>query len=168
MEQAQVRGGGLARARPSQCDRRWQREAASEKCSGDWSRCWPLCLLVNAAEWRELTATVFETYLVPCAEPVTGRFYHEAAGAIKDRPRQNAQRLTNSSVPRSCTYGMAFLRSLAATKGLAPEHVATVKTCWEGDVVKSSPVQLAAHVRHCRAKSCMKIVGKEEWMHIVF
>ena len=55
-------------------------------------------LLVNAAEWRELTATVFETYLVPCAEPVTGRFYHEAAGAIKDRPRQNAQRLTNSSV----------------------------------------------------------------------
>ena len=48
--------------------------------------------LVNAAELRELTATVFKTYLVPCAEPVAvamaeaGRFYHETAGAIKDRP----------------------------------------------------------------------------------
>ena len=37
-----------------------------------------------------------------------------------------------------------FLRSLAATKVLATEHVATVKTYWEGNVVKSSPVQLAA------------------------
>ena len=24
-----------------QCDRRWQREVANEKCSGDWSKCWP-------------------------------------------------------------------------------------------------------------------------------
>ena len=42
--------------------------------------------LVNAAELRGLPATV------PCAEPVAeamaeaGRFYHEVAGAIKDRP----------------------------------------------------------------------------------
>ena len=63
---------------------------------------------------------------------------------------------------------VAFLRSLAATKGLAPEHVATVKTYWEGNVVKSSPVQLAAHVRHCRAKPCRKIEGKEGWTRIVF
>ena len=55
---------------------------------------------------------------------------------------------------------VAFLRSLAATKGLAPEHVSTVKTYWEGNVAKSS--------RHCRAKSCRKIEGKEGWMHIVF
>ena len=47
---------------------------------------------VNAAELRGLCATVFKTYLVPCAESVAeamaeaGRFYHEAAGAIKDRP----------------------------------------------------------------------------------
>ena len=48
--------------------------------------------LVNAAELRELTATVFKTYLVPCSErwreamAEAGRFRHEAAGAIKDRP----------------------------------------------------------------------------------
>ena len=79
-----------------QCDMRWQREAANEKCSGDWSRCLATLSLVNAAEPRELTATVFKTYLVPCAEPVAeamaeaGRFHHEAAGAIKDR--QEAER----------------------------------------------------------------------------
>ena len=44
--------------------------------------------LVNAAE---LTATIFKTYLVPCAELAqamaeAGRFHQEAAGAIKDRP----------------------------------------------------------------------------------
>ena len=48
--------------------------------------------LVNAAELRELTATVFKTYLVPCSESVAeamaeaGRLYHESAGAIKSKP----------------------------------------------------------------------------------
>ena len=62
----------------------------------------------------------------------------------------------------------AFLRSLAATRELAPEHVAVLKSYWESNVVKSAPVQLAAHVRHCRAKSCKKIEGKEGWTRIVF
>ena len=62
---------------------------------------------------------------------------------------------------------VAFLRSLAATKGLAPEHASSVKTYWEGNVVKSSTVQLAAHVRHCRAKPCRKIEGKEGWIRLL-
>ena len=63
---------------------------------------------------------------------------------------------------------VAFLRSLAATRGLAPEHVAVLKSYWESHVVTSAPVQLAAHVRHCRAKPCKKIEGKEGWTRIVF
>ena len=55
----------------------------------------------------------------------------------------------------------AFLRSLAATRELAPEHVAALKSYWESNVVKSVLVQLAAHVRHCRAKPCKKIEGKD-------
>ena len=63
---------------------------------------------------------------------------------------------------------VAFLRSRAATRGLAPEHVAVLRSYWESNVVKSAPVQLAAHVRHCRAKPCKKIEGKEGWTRIVF
>ena len=63
---------------------------------------------------------------------------------------------------------VAFLRSLAATERLTPEHVAVLKSHWEGNVVKSAPVLLAAHVRHCRAKPCKKIEGKEGWTRIVF
>ena len=54
--------------------------------------------LVDAAELRDLTATVFKTSLVPCSEPVAeakaeaGRFYHEAAGAIKDKARGRTRR----------------------------------------------------------------------------
>ena len=92
MEQAQVRGGGLAGA-----GRRAVRQAVAEGGSDrDVLRRLVEVLatlsLVNAAEQRELTATVFKTYLVPWVEPVAeamaeaGRFYHEAAGAIKDRP----------------------------------------------------------------------------------
>ena len=83
-----------------------------------------------------------------------GRFYHEAAGAIKDRPEVERAEAHEQLGPPFVHVWVAFLCSLAATKGLAPEHVITVKTCWEGNVVKSSPVQLAAHVRHCRAKPC--------------
>ena len=44
----------------------------------------------------------------------------------------------------------------------------TVFISWESTVVKSAPVQLAAHVRHCRAKPCKKIEGKEGWTRVVF
>ena len=62
---------------------------------------------------------------------------------------------------------VAFLRSLAATRGLAPEHVAVLKSYWESNVLKSALVQLAAHVRHCRAKPRNQIEGKEGWTRIV-
>ena len=77
-------------------------------------------------------------------------------------PKQSAQTLKSSSVHRAC------MCSLAATRGLAPEHVAVLKSYWESNVVKSAQVQLAAHVRHCRAKPCKKIEGKEGWTRIVF
>ena len=46
--------------------------------------------------------------------------------------------------------------------------MAVLKSYWESNVVKNAPVQLAAHVRHCRAKPCKKIEGKEGWTRIVF
>ena len=48
--------------------------------------------LVNAAELRDLTSTVFKTYLVPSSENVAeamaeaGRLHHDSAGAIKNKP----------------------------------------------------------------------------------
>ena len=130
--------------------------------------------LVNAAELRELTATVFKTYLVPGSESVSeamaeaGRIHQESAGAIKNKPeaeRADAQQQLGSPYVH---VWVAFLRSLAATRGLAPEHVAVLNLYWETNVVKSAPVQLAAHVRHCRAKPCKKTEGKEGWTRIVF
>ena len=47
--------------------------------------------LVNAAELRDLTSTVFKTYLVPSSENVAeamteaGRLYHDSAGAIMNK-----------------------------------------------------------------------------------
>ena len=76
--------------------------------------------LVNAAELGELTVTVFKTYPVPCAEPAAetmeaGRFYHEAAGAIKDRPEaERAEAHEQLGLPFVHVW-VAFLRSLAAT-----------------------------------------------------
>ena len=90
-----------------------------------------------------------------------GRFYHEAAGAITDRPEAERAEVHEQLGPPFVHVWVAFLRSLAATKGLAPEHVSTVKTYWEGNVVKSSPVQLPAHVRHCRAKPCRKMEARK-------
>ena len=129
--------------------------------------------LVNAAELRELTATVFKTYLVPGSESVSeamaeaGRIYHESAGAIKSKPEAERAVDQEQLGPPYVHVWVAFLRSLAA-RGLAPEHVAVLKSHRESNVVKSAPVQLAAHVRHCRAKPCKKIEGKEGWTHIVF
>ena len=48
------------------------------------------------------------------------------------------------------------------------ELASTVKTYWESNMVKSAPVELASHVRHCRTKPCNKIEGKEGWMRSVF
>ena len=120
--------------------------------------------LVNAAELRELTATVFKTCLVPCAEP-----WRRQIGSItKQRApsRTGEGSRTALSTIRERVGGVLAL--FGGDEGLAPEHVATVKTYWEGNVVKSSPVQLAAHVRHCRAKPCRKIEGKEGWTRVVF
>ena len=110
--------------------------------------------LVNAAELRELTATVFKTYLVPGSD-------HESAGAIKNKPEAERADAQEQLGPPYVHVWVAFLRSLAATSLLAPEHVAVLKSYWESNVVKSAPVQLAAHVRHYRTKPCNKIEGKE-------
>ena len=139
MEQAQVKGGGLARVRQAVAEGGSEREVLRRLVE-------VLATLssVNAAELRDLTATVFKTYLVPCAEPVAeamaeaGRFCHEAGGAIKDK--LEAERA--EAGPPFVHVWVVFVRSLAATKGFGPEHVTTVKTHWEGNVVKSFPVQL--------------------------
>ena len=61
--------------------------------------------LVNAAELRDLTSTVFKTYLVPSSENVAeamaeaGRLYHDSAGAIKNKPE--AERAGRSTATRS-------------------------------------------------------------------
>ena len=100
---------------------------------------WWTLSLVNAAELRELTATVFKTYLVPCSESVA-----EAMVQSRASPKQSAQDAQEQLGPRYVHVWVAFLRSLAATRGLAPEHVAVLKSYWESNVVKSAPVQLAA------------------------
>ena len=127
--------------------------------------------LVNAAE---LTATVYKTYLVPCSEPVdeamaeAGRRHQEAAGAIKNKPEAERAEAHEQLGPPYLHVWVAFFCNLVATKGLAAEHVSTVKTCWESNMVKSASVELASRVRHCRAKPCQKIEGKEGWMRSVF
>ena len=113
--------------------------------------------LVNAAELRELTATVFETCLVPCSESVAevmaeaGRLYHEFAGAIKSKPEAERTDAQEQLGPPYVHVWVAFMCSLAATRGLAPEHVA---------VLKSNV--------GTRAKPCKKIESKEGWTRIVF
>ena len=97
-----------------------------------------------------------------------GRLHHESAGAIKSKlEAERADAQEQLGLPYVHVW-VAFLCSLPATRGLAPEHVAALKSYSESNVVKSAPVQLAAHVRHCRAKPCKKIEGKEGWTRIVF
>ena len=123
---------------------------------------------------RELTATVFKKYLFPGLESVSeameeaGRIYHESAGAIKSKPEPERADAQEQLGPAFVHVWVALPRSLAATRELAPEHVAVLKSYRESNVVKSAPVKLAAHVRHCRAKPCKKIEGKEGWTRIVF
>ena len=115
--------------------------------------------LVNAAELRELTATVFKTHLVPGSERVSEAMA-EAGRIFKSKPEAERADAQEQLCPLYVHVWVAFLRSLAATRELAPEHVAVSKSYWESNVVKSAPVQLAAHVPHCRAKPCKKIEGK--------
>ena len=85
----------------------------------------------------------------------------------QEQARSRARRRSQLGPPYVHVW-VAFLRSLAATRELAPEHVAVLTSYWESKLVKSAPVQLAAHVRHCRAQPCKKIEGKEGWTRIVF
>ena len=78
--------------------------------------------LVNAAELRDLSSTVFKTYLVPCSENVAeamaeaGRLYHDSAGAIKNKPEAERADAQEQLGPPFVYVWAAFLRSLAATK----------------------------------------------------
>ena len=130
--------------------------------------------LVNAAELRDLTSTVFKTYLVPSSENVAeamaeaGRLYHDSAGAIKNKLEAERADAQEQLGPPFVYVWVAFLRSLASTKELGAEHVAVLRQYWENSVLKSAPVQLVSHVRYCRAKPCRKVEGKEGWTRIVF
>ena len=122
--------------------------------------------LVNAAELRDLTSTVFKTYLVPSSENVAeamaeaGRLYHDSAGAIKNKPEAERADAQEQLGPPFVYVWVAFLRSLASTKELEAEHVAVLRQYWENSVLKSAPVQLVSHVRYCRAKPRRKVEGK--------
>ena len=100
--------------------------------------------LVNAAEMRDLTSTVFKTYLVPSSENVAeamaeaGRLYHDSAGAIKNKPEAWRADAQEQLGPPFVYVWVAFLRSLAATKELGAEHVAVLRQYW---VLQSEAVQ---------------------------
>ena len=92
--------------------------------------------LVNAAELRDLTSTVFKTYLVPSSENVAeamaeaGRLYHDSAGAIKNKPEAERADAQEQLGPPFVYVWVAFLRSLASTKELGAEHVAVLRQYW--------------------------------------
>ena len=126
--------------------------------------------LVNAAELRDLTSTVFKTYLVPSSENVAEAMEEagRSAGAIKNKPEaERADAQEQLGLPFVYVW-VAFLRSLASAKELGAEHVAVLRQYWENSVLKSAPVQLVSHVRYCRAKPCRKVEGKQGWTRIVF
>ena len=114
MGQAQA-GGGSTRAGPSSGETGGgQKGETTEMSLGAWWTCWRLCLWSTAAKLRELTATVFKTYLAPCLERVAeataeaGRLYHESAGAIKEQARSRARRRSRAarSPVRACVGGV--------------------------------------------------------------
>ena len=88
--------------------------------------------LANAAELRDLTSTVFKTYLVPSSENVAeamaeaGRLFHDSAGAIKNKPEAERADAQEQLGPPFVHVWVAFLRSLASTKELGAEHVAVL------------------------------------------
>ena len=87
----------------------------------------------------------------PEAMAEAGRRHQKAAGAIKNKPEAERAEAHEQLGPPYVHVGVAFLCNLVATKGLAAEHVSTVKTCWDSHMVKSASVELASRVRHCRA-----------------
>ena len=78
-------------------------------------------------------------------------------------PMQSAHTPKSNSVPRTCICGW---RSCAVWR----RRGGTRTRCGVEVVLgeQRGTVQLAAHVRHCRAFPCKKIEGKEGWTHIVF
>ena len=92
--------------------------------------------LVNAAELRDLTSTVFKTYLVPSSENVAeamaeaGRLYQDSAGAIKNKPEAERADAQEQLGPPFVYVWVAFLRSLASTMELGAEHVAAHQCSW--------------------------------------
>ena len=105
---------------------------------------------------------MFKTYRVPDAEPVAdavaegGRFFHEAAAAVKDRPEAERTEAHEQ-------LGAPFVHVRSAKLCGNERVVARARGDGENlvcNMVKSSPAQLAAHVRHCRAKPCREIDGK--------
>ena len=112
MEEAQVRGGGLARAGPSGSATgggRGRQRSRSAQAVGRGAG--HTLSSVNAAELRELTATVFKTILSPARSQWQRQWQRQGSSFTKQRapsrtdPRQNAQRLTNSSVPVRARMG---------------------------------------------------------------
>ena len=110
--------------------------------------------LFNAAELRDLTSTVFKTYLVPSSENVAeamaeaGRLYHDSAGAIKNKPEAERADAQEQLGPPFVYVWVAFLRSLASTKELGAEHVAVLRQYWENSVLKRVSPPPESHRTH--------------------
>ena len=120
MEQAQVGGGGLG----------WAGSAGS----ATGGEVLATLSLVNVAELRGLPGTVFKTYLVPCAEPVAEAMAEAMAEgrSVLSRSRGRHQGQTRGRSRRGSRTARSTVRARVGGEGLAPEHVATVKTYWEG------------------------------------
>ena len=159
MEQAQVRGGGLAGAGPAGSATGGGRGRQRSRCSSATGRGADHSVVSQRGR-AEGTDRHRLQNLSPARSPWRRQWQRQvgsikAAGAIKDKPEAERGSRTGRSTVRARVGGVLA-------------QLATVKTCWEQRVMKSSPVQLGAHVRHCRAKPCRKIEGKEGWTRIVF
>ena len=172
--QAQA-GGGSARAGPSSGEnRRWQKGYSDRYVTRRLVDVLATLSVVNAAELRELTATVFKTCLVPCSESVAeamaeaGRLYHESAGAVKSKPEAEARR--RSRAARSPVR--ARVGGVPAKSG--GNEGAGARTCSGVEVVlgEQRGEERAGAAGGARSallsEACKKIEGKEGWTRIVF
>ena len=166
MEQAQVRGGDIARAGPTgsatgggRGRQRMRSAPAIGRGAGH-----------SVASQRGRTERVDRHRLQNLSCPLRGAsgrgngrgraVLSRSSGRHQGQTRGRTRRGSRTArSPVRARVGGVSAKGLAATKGLAPEHVATVKTYWEGNVVKSSPAQLAR--RAALPKPCRKIDGKE-------
>ena len=149
--QAQVGGGGLAGARPSGSEPGGGRRRQRARRSPTPGRRADHCVVSQRGKTER-----------------ADRHRPQDLPGVKNKAVAERAEAHEQLGPPYVHVWVAFLRSLAATKGMAPEHVSVVKSYWENIVVKSEPVQLAAHAWHCRAKPCKKVEGKDGWMRIVF